>query len=111
MLPVSHARTLTEQNGQHAGIWFYYMRGCSDLLLDVGRTLIARNRCDAAILLEQRASQSSRSAALRNVARSAGRLRYGYNAAQFWRILQRARERLDRPDGDYFQNAPTACTT
>jgi len=33
------------------GLWMYYARGCSDMLWNVGRTLIARNRCHAAMLL------------------------------------------------------------
>jgi hypothetical protein len=36
------------------GLWFYYTRGCSDLLWDVGRTIVARNRVHAAVLAEQR---------------------------------------------------------
>eukprot|EP00966_Prymnesium_polylepis_P008696 200527-Prymnesium_polylepis.1 len=31
------------------------MEGCSDFTWDVGRTLVVRNRCDAVVVLEQRA--------------------------------------------------------
>ena len=56
-LPVM--RTHTMQDPSQLGVWMYYGRGCSDLVWDVGRTLTARNRCHAAILLEQRLQRLS----------------------------------------------------
>ena len=53
-LPVTHTHTL--QHAWQVGMWFYYMRGCSDFSWDVGRTLLARNRCELAVTLEQRAA-------------------------------------------------------
>lgn len=51
-LPVT--RTFTQQDHRQVGLWFHYMRGCSDLAWNVGRTLLARNKCHAAGMLEQR---------------------------------------------------------
>ena len=53
-LPVSHTHTM--QHAWQPGLWFYYMRGCSDLQWDMGRTLLVRNRCHLAAILEQRAN-------------------------------------------------------
>ena len=44
------------------------MRGCSDLLWNVGRTALFRNRCHAVIELERRARKGSRDDALVRVA-------------------------------------------
>ena len=55
-LPVTH--THTTQAALQVGLWFHYMRGCSDLMWNVGRTLLARNKCHAAGLLEQRAARN-----------------------------------------------------
>ena len=52
-LPVSHTHTV--QHAWQPGLWFFYMRGCSDFYWDVGRTLLVRNRCHLAGILEQRA--------------------------------------------------------
>lgn len=52
-LPVSH--THTQQHPWQPGMWFYYMRGCSDFEWDMGRTILVRNRCHLAGVLEQRA--------------------------------------------------------
>ena len=46
-LPVTHTVAPHEY-----GLWFYYARGCSDMLWNVGRTILARNRCHAALILE-----------------------------------------------------------
>ena len=35
------------------GVWFYLARGCSDFAWNAGRTLLAKNRCDAALSLQQ----------------------------------------------------------
>ena len=40
------------------GLWFYFAAGCSDLLWNVSRTLLARNRCHAALRLEHLACPS-----------------------------------------------------
>jgi hypothetical protein len=77
------------------GTPYYYSRGCSDLFLDVGRTLLARNRCEAALLLEQRVSRCSRAEAARRVGkRIENGLRFGYNAHEYAAILTKARERM-----------------
>lgn len=52
-LPVTHTQTL--QHAWQPGLWFYYMRGCSDLEWEMGKTLLVRNRCHLAGILEQRA--------------------------------------------------------
>ena len=41
-LPVTH--THTTQAALQVGLWFHYMRGCSDLMWNVGRTLLARKK-------------------------------------------------------------------
>ena len=51
-LPVGHTNTM--QAAWQVGLWFYYMRGCSDFVWNVGRTMLSRNKCHAAGLLEQR---------------------------------------------------------
>ena len=50
-LPVT--RTKTKQDRLQVGVWFHYARGCSDFAWPVGRTLLVRNKCEAACLLEQ----------------------------------------------------------
>lgn len=65
-LPVSH--THTTQHAWQPGLWFYYMRGCSDFMWDMGRTLLVRNRCHLAIALEQRVHRISWSHAAYRVA-------------------------------------------
>ena len=65
-LPV--LRTHTQADAVQLGVWFYYGSGCSDIFMDVGRTLLARNRCHAAVLLEQRAHGTSWREALYRVA-------------------------------------------
>ena len=46
-----------EESVREKGVWFYYARGCSDLFYDVGRTLSARNKVDAALKLAQLSGQ------------------------------------------------------
>lgn len=53
-LPVTH--THTQQHPTQAGLWLYYMRGCSDFMWDMGRTMLVRNRCELAVILQQRAA-------------------------------------------------------
>ena len=65
-LPVTH--TKTAQDPDQVGIWFHYMRGCSDTTWNAGRTLLTRNKCDNAVQLEQRAFNVSRRAALLRIA-------------------------------------------
>ena len=56
-----------EGKGNHhvheRGVWFYYARGCTDLHYDVGRTLMARNKVDAALRLAALAQHRNLSAA------------------------------------------------
>ena len=66
-LAVSH--THTKQDPLQVGLWFFYMEGCSDFCWDSGRTVLVRNRCEAAVLLEERAFYVSWSEALGRVAR------------------------------------------
>ena len=66
-LPVSHTHTM--QHPWQPGLWFFYMRGCSDFAWDMGRTLLVRNRCHLAVVLEQRAHRVKWSAALIRVAK------------------------------------------
>ena len=66
-LPVT--RTHTMQDGLQVGLWFHYMRGCSDFALEVGRTLLVRNKCEAAVLIEQRASNVTWASAVAHVHR------------------------------------------
>ena len=67
-LPVTHTCPAGSKGAR--GLWMYYARGCSDMLWNVGRTLFARNRCHAALLLEQldRAGCNEREAARRAAA-------------------------------------------
>ena len=51
-LPVVHTYDL-HQKWRLPGGWLYYARGCSDLLWNVGRTLLALNKFHAAVLLLQ----------------------------------------------------------
>ena len=66
-LPVTHVH---DRLPQRAGLWFYYARGCSDLTWHVGRTLRARNRYHATVLLHQRLFNTSYSAAIERVTRT-----------------------------------------
>ena len=59
LVPVTHVGGPNRGPTDSGGLWFYYARGCSDLLWDVGRVLTARNRVHAAMLVEQRHSQHS----------------------------------------------------
>jgi len=58
-LPVVHTYDL-HQKWSLPGVWLYYARGCSDLLWNVGRTLLALNKFDAAVLLLQRQAKAQR---------------------------------------------------
>ena len=53
LLPVTHVGGPSRGPTDSGGIWFYYAQGCSDLLWDVGRTMLVRNRAHAAIRIEQ----------------------------------------------------------
>ena len=48
-LPVTSVHTMRTP----LGIWFYFARGCSDFAWNAGRALLTRNRCDAALALQQ----------------------------------------------------------
>ena len=49
-LPVTHLGGPHKGPTDSGGLWFYYARGCSDFLWDVGRTLLARNRAHLAVV-------------------------------------------------------------
>lgn len=66
-LPVM--RTYTQQDALQVGLWFHYMRGCSDFAWNVGRTLLVRNKCEAAVRVEQRAHNASWASAVVRVNR------------------------------------------
>ena len=51
-LPVTHTHTVADAS--QVGLWLYYARGCSDASWPIGRTMLVRNRCDAAITVHQR---------------------------------------------------------
>ena len=55
-VPVTHVGGPNRGPTDSGGLWFYYARGCSDLLWHMGRTMLARNRIHAAVLIEQRAA-------------------------------------------------------
>ena len=55
LLPVVH--THAHSDSAVVGLWFYYARGCSDAAWPVGRTLLVRNRCHAAVAVHQRAQR------------------------------------------------------
>ena len=52
-LPVVHSSAGRKNRRNERGIWFYFASGCSDMYYDVGRTLAARNKVHAALLLAQ----------------------------------------------------------
>ena len=58
-LPVVHTYDL-HQKWRLPGLWLYYARGCSDILWNVGRTLLALNKFDAGVLLLQRQAKAQR---------------------------------------------------
>ena len=54
-LPVTHTAPRPAQHYRvEHGVWFYYARGCSELFYNVGKTLAAQNRIDAALQLAER---------------------------------------------------------
>lgn len=53
-LPVTHFGGPRRGPTASGGLWFYYARGCSDLLWNSGRSMLARNRVHAAVMVEQR---------------------------------------------------------
>jgi len=54
-LPVTHTQPpKTGHYIRERGIWYYYARGCSELWYNVGTTLVAQNRVDAAVQLADR---------------------------------------------------------
>lgn len=78
-LAVSHTHTL--QHVWQPGLWLYYMRGCSDLSWDVGRTMLVRNRCELAILLQQRSTPgSSRPDAIAHIVRTMQQVTANFSA-------------------------------
>lgn len=58
-LPVTHQLVRGCHKSHHAreALWLYYAEGCSDLYYNVGRTLRARNKVEAALLIAQRAGR------------------------------------------------------
>ena len=70
VLPVTHTRAGGTSRGS---VWLYYARGCSDLGWGVGRTLLAKNREDAAIRLVQRLHGGNRASSASRVAELAWR--------------------------------------
>ena len=66
-LPATHTSQRTFAAG--GGTWLYYAAGCSDLLWNVGRTLLVKNRCHAVVALEARLNRTLHEAAMRVVRR------------------------------------------
>ena len=64
-LPVTHTRTMNRP----LGVWWYYARGCSDLGWDTGRTLAVRNRCHAAVEIDQRVHGDGTRRAIERISR------------------------------------------
>ena len=62
-LPVVHVKTKREN--YPFGVWFYYARGCSNMTWDTGRTMKARNKCEAPV-------RQSRAAGERDCSHSRG---------------------------------------
>lgn len=59
-LPVTHQRRGGRNpNGADFGMWFYFGLGCSDVYWHTGRTLVARNRAHAAVMLSRIAGHAS----------------------------------------------------
>jgi hypothetical protein len=50
-LPVVHQANLGNSQSADQGLWFYHAEGCSDVEWNTGRTLAARNRVHAALVL------------------------------------------------------------
>ena len=53
LLAVTHHGGPNKGPLDSGGLWFYYAHGCSDLMWDVGRTVLARNRAHAAVIIQQ----------------------------------------------------------
>jgi hypothetical protein len=87
-LPVTH--TAPRIDVTH-GRWFYYARGCSDLFLHVGATLLAQNKIHAAILLEQRLARTEGSSVSEEAAlgRFVHKLRSRFPDFEAW-VMKRA---------------------
>jgi hypothetical protein len=84
-IPVTH----TNQGHFHAGIgtWLYYARGCSDLVWNMGETVLASNRCEAVIMLENRLI-GNWSEALHHVSAKLTKLYPSWANAQVWNVAR-----------------------
>ena len=67
-LPVTHIGGPHKGPTDSGGLWFYYAHGCSDLVWDMGRTLLARNRVHLAVELEKQLHGGDDRAAVGRVA-------------------------------------------
>jgi hypothetical protein len=94
-LPVTHTRPTLTAATEPGGTWYYYARGCSDLHLDVGRTLSARNRIHASILLTKRLEGGNEASSLLLAAQSLRNHKKLKGNCKFWEkdVLERARSR------------------
>ena len=52
---------------RHLGTYYYYARGCSDLYVRAGVTIVAKNRYDARVALEARVRGVDRATAVKRV--------------------------------------------
>ena len=68
LLPVTHIGGPGKGPTDSGGLWFYYAPGCSDLLWDMGRTLLSRNRVHLAVHLERQRGGGDDRAAVGRVA-------------------------------------------
>ena len=91
-LPVTHIGGPRKGPTDSGGLWFYYALGCSDLLWDAGRTLLARNRVHLAVEIERQLNGGDDRAAVVRVAEWV-RIRYPK-----WPALGRARRGLNAPN-------------
>jgi hypothetical protein len=92
-LPVTHVGGPRRGPVTSGGLWFYYARGCSDLLWNTGRSMLARNRVHAAVIVEQRLALALKGVAISD--REAISRVAQYAQKSFPRsILQSARARM-----------------
>lgn len=91
--------TATSTTG--VGRWFYYAAGCSDTAWPLGRTVVARNRWHALLVLAQRLLLNrGRRSSFRDAAELAAERIAQHNRTSGWSVgaVTRARHLLQRPN-------------
>ena len=71
-LPVTHKYQWRQGWIRARGLWYYFALGCSDVFWNTGRTLAARNRAHAAVLLARRQGHTAAAAFVARTLLSAG---------------------------------------